>query len=572
MNSEKNSPKDINETYNNDENNEEDSNMLLNIEKKIIEDKNDSNILKNNKFILKCLIIVISLFIIISYHPKTKQNDNINKINIPSNNNSKENNQINNKTIEKPTDQNQIPKDTDKEKDKETDKEKDKETDKEKDKEKDKETDKEKDKEKIEDKNKDEQIINSDIIHNINISGNNKGFLNITTHHKGKFTKYDINENNQVYKDLYNSISYTPITENNTIIPSTQYSNDDYFQLCESKKLLDETKYKRSPNPKISVIVAYFNRNKFNLYVALRSIQNQSFKDIEIIYVDDGSTQNKIDEVKEEMKNDNRIILVTHKHNKGTLMTRADGVRYASGEYIILLDQDDMYYDNLVFEKLYKKAKELNADLVQFATLQYNTNRKTILNVQVQKNVFITQPELRTAFMQRISENRLSNCATRMVWDKFIRRTVYLEAINDLGDEYLNHRVFLYEDTIMMFELSQVAYSYFFYDFIGYRLNVHLQGKSRDSTSQNIQIIAMNQLLFIKLLLYKIDPKFDRYHIFKEWGFSRCSAEVMYLSRNDIDLLQEVIEVIDGLEKKYKNTARELLDCVTSIKKRFGIP
>ena len=571
MNSESNSPNDINVTSNNDENAEEDSNALLKIEKKITEDKNTSNIMKNNKFVLKFIVIVFSLFIIISYHPKTKQNDNIKKINIPSNNNSKENNQINNKTIEKPSDQNPNPKDksdvkeTDKEKDKETDKKKDKETDKEKD----KETDKEKDKETDKETDKEEQIIKSDIIHTID---NNKGFLKITTRHKGKFSKYDINENNQVYKDLYNSISYTPITENNIIIPSTQYSNDDYFKLCESKKLLDETKYKRSPKPKISVIVAYFNRNKFNLYIALRSIQNQSFKDIEIIYVDDGSTQNKIDEVKEEMKNDNRIILVTHKHNKGTLMTRADGVRYASGEYIILLDQDDMYYDNLVFEKLYKKAKELNADLVQFATLQYNNGRKNILNVQVQKNVFITQPELRTAFMQRLGENRLSNCATRMVWDKFIRRTVYLEAINDLGDEYLNHRVFLYEDTIMMFELSQVAYSYFFYDFIGYRLNVHLQGRSRDSTSQNIQIIAMNQLLFIKLLLYKIDPKFDRYHIFKEWGFSRCSAEVVYLSRNDIDLLQEVIEVIDELERKYKNTARELLNCVTSIKKRFGIP
>ena len=123
----------------------------------------------------------------------------------------------------------------------------------------------------------------------------------------------------------------------------------------------------------------------------------------------------------------------------------------------------------------------------------------------------------------------------------------------------------------MMFELSQVAYSYFFYDIVGYRLNVHLQGQSRAGSSNSIQIIAQNQLLFIKLLLYKIDPKFDRFHIFKEWGFSRCGAEVYYLSRNDIDLLQEVIEVIDELEREYKNTAKELLNCVIEIKKRFGI-
>ena len=76
------------------------------------------------------------------------------------------------------------------------------------------------------------------------------------------------------------------------------------------------------------------------------------------------------------MKNDNRIILITHKSNKGTLMTRADGVRYASGEYIILLDQDDLYYDNLVFENLYIKAKELNADIVQFEALEYRNKKK----------------------------------------------------------------------------------------------------------------------------------------------------------------------------------------------------
>ena len=123
----------------------------------------------------------------------------------------------------------------------------------------------------------------------------------------------------------------------------------------------------------------------------------------------------------------------------------------------------------------------------------------------------------------------------------------------------------------MMFELSQMAYSYYFYDIIGYRLNTYLQGKSRDFSSENGQIIAMNQLLFIKLLLYKIDPKYDRYHIFKEWGFGGCASEVKNLSKNDIDLLLEVIEVIEQLENKYKNTAKELLECVSYIKKRFQI-
>jgi len=103
--------------------------------------------------------------------------------------------------------------------------------------------------------------------------------------------------------------------------------------------------------------------NKFSLFIPLRSIQNQSFKDIEIIIVDDGSSENKITEVINEMKNDNRIILLRHKINKGTLISRIDGVRYASGEYILNIDQDDLFLDNLVFQNIYLKAKELDIDI-----------------------------------------------------------------------------------------------------------------------------------------------------------------------------------------------------------------
>ena len=122
------------------------------------------------------------------------------------------------------------------------------------------------------------------------------------------------------------------------------YANDTYFDLCDKKTLLDNTKYKRNINPKISVIIPYYNKDKFSIYIALRSIQNQSLKDIEIIIVDDGSSENVLKEVFEEMKDDNRIILLKHKENKGTLMSRADGVRYASGEYILHLDKDDLLY------------------------------------------------------------------------------------------------------------------------------------------------------------------------------------------------------------------------------------
>ena len=400
---------------------------------------------------------------------------------------------------------------------------------------------------------------------------NNKGFLKINTIHKSKYENYNYKENIIVYKDLDNSISYTPITESNFIKKSSQITNDTYFSLCDNKTLLDETKYKRNSKPKISVIIPYYNKDVFSLFIVLRSIQNQSLKDIEIIFVDDGSSEKKINELIEEIKNDNRIILLKHKENKGTLMSRVDGVRYASGEYILNMDQDDLLIDNLLLETLYRKVKELNVDILHFTAISYKNGITTKGGNLMPANKKITQPELKIAFLERIGEKRFDRFYTRQIWDKLVRRDVYLNAIKDLGDEYLNHRIFLYEDTLMMFELSQIAYSYYYYDYIGYRRDKNKAGKSRDASSTGIRIMAMNQLYFIKLLLYKIDPKYDRYIIFTQWGFAYCGSEAFSLDRSEIDLLQEVLEVIDELERLYKNTAKELLECANKIKKHFGL-
>ena len=195
----------------------------------------------------------------------------------------------------------------------------------------------------------------------------NKGFLEINTTHKGKFTYYDYASNIKIYKDLYKDISYIPITNSNFILQSNQISKEKFSKLCLKGVLLDKTKYKRNANPKISVVIPYFIISKnLTITMTLRSIQNQSLKDIEIIFVDDGSLEEKVKDVLNEMKNDNRIILLRHKERKSTLLTRVDGIRYSSGEYIIQIDQDDMYLNNLLFEKLYNKSKELDLDLIYF--------------------------------------------------------------------------------------------------------------------------------------------------------------------------------------------------------------
>ena len=114
--------------------------------------------------------------------------------------------------------------------------------------------------------------------------------------------------------------------------------------------------------PSVSIIVPVYNVEKY-LEKCLNSLVNQTLKDIEIIIVNDGSSDSSEIIVKEYKKKYKNIIYVT-KENGGLSSARNFGMVYATGEYIAFLDSDD-YTDKTLYEKMYKKAKETNSDYVE---------------------------------------------------------------------------------------------------------------------------------------------------------------------------------------------------------------
>ena len=92
--------------------------------------------------------------------------------------------------------------------------------------------------------------------------------------------------------------------------------------------------------PEISIIITVFNQEKC-FYKALRSVQNQSLKNIEIILVDDCSTDNSLEIMENYQKNDDRIILIKNPYNYGKIKSRSNAVKLARGRYILVIDGDD---------------------------------------------------------------------------------------------------------------------------------------------------------------------------------------------------------------------------------------
>lgn len=112
---------------------------------------------------------------------------------------------------------------------------------------------------------------------------------------------------------------------------------------------------------KVSVIIPVYNVEKY-IKKCLDSLINQTLKEIEFIFVNDGTPDNSVKIIKEYQKKDKRIKLY-EKANGGQASARNLGLKYAKGEYIAFIDSDD-YVDLELYEKLYNRAKKDDLDIV----------------------------------------------------------------------------------------------------------------------------------------------------------------------------------------------------------------
>jgi glycosyltransferase involved in cell wall biosynthesis len=125
--------------------------------------------------------------------------------------------------------------------------------------------------------------------------------------------------------------------------------------------------------PKISIIMPVYDAAKY-LDKCLKSVLNQTLKEIEILCVNDGSKDSSLDILREYEKKDSRIKVFTQE-NSGPARARNVGLKNAKGEYIWFVDADD-WCELMAAEVLYENVKEKNADMIIFAARSYDEQKK----------------------------------------------------------------------------------------------------------------------------------------------------------------------------------------------------
>ena len=190
-------------------------------------------------------------------------------------------------------------------------------------------------------------------------------------------------------------------------------------------------------NVKISIIVPVFNVEKY-LAECLNSLINQTLKDIEIICVDDGSTDSS-PLILEEFHNKDERVKIIRQENSGVSVARNNGIAIAQGEYIGFVDSDD-WVDKDFFEKLYNASQKYDVDIAVGDFYRRGKILKTKRLKYKKEKVFITPADkMKAVYAPKYN----------YVWNKIYRR----ESLLKINIPFEENRY--YEDIIW---LVQVIY------------------------------------------------------------------------------------------------------------------
>lgn len=183
-------------------------------------------------------------------------------------------------------------------------------------------------------------------------------------------------------------------------------------------------------NPLISVIIPVYNVEKY-LPQCLDSVINQTLKDIEIICVDDGSTDNSINILNEYAAKDKRIIIITQK-NLHAGIARNNGLKIARANYIIFLDSDDFFKQDML-ENMYKSAIKHGSDITICGFYKYDNKTNKIIKKMPNDEELVKK----SPFNPNNLKNKALNFTNPAPWNKLFSKEFFIR--NNLSfDNYIS--------------------------------------------------------------------------------------------------------------------------------------
>lgn len=290
--------------------------------------------------------------------------------------------------------------------------------------------------------------------------------------------------------------------------------------------------------PEISVIVPYFNVEKY-IEKCVNSIINQSFKDIEIILVNDGSIDKSRIICEDLSKSDERIVLIDQE-NMGVGISRNVGIKHARGEYVSFVDSDD-YIEKDMLEFLISNLKKNNADISTCGHYDcYINDDNTIIykNSKNRKESGLLNSE------EALKESLISGKISLYLMDKLYKKSLFT---NNMFPNIAIHEDVAILPKIMT-KINKVFYSFEpkYYRIIRKNSILNTRFSERDLNviavnKQNLNLIKKDYPFAIKQAEFKLFWSYlyliDRI-VCSESNFSGINGMLSFVRKNKFNILK----------------------------------
>ena len=327
--------------------------------------------------------------------------------------------------------------------------------------------------------------------------------------------------------------------------------------------------------PKVSIIIPVYNVEKY-LRQALDSVVNQTLKDIEIICIDDCSTDGSYEILQEYASKDDRFVVLKQEINQGQGVARNRGLDIAKGEYIGFIDPDD-WIELDMYEKMYNQAKNLFSEIVICDYQRYIEAEKIYLDrhffksaisIKKAKNLYINAYE-------NIDKDLINN--TLLVSPCYCVNRLYSKnLLNKYNIKFLNIRCC--EDVLFILN-SHICAKYISYiNSPFYKYRIHKNSTLYKSDEKYIPILQtfydINQFFTSKNLYSKFKLNIDYFIINNTiWTYNHLTNKTnkkiflknvkLFINKNDYKLLkselnkspsflQQVFSITNSSDKKHK--------------------
>ena len=326
-----------------------------------------------------------------------------------------------------------------------------------------------------------------------------------------------------------------------------------YMDRCK-KGILINGILKPYSKPKITALITSHNSENF-ISTAIRSVQNQDFNDIEILIVDDCSSDKTVEIIKTMKIKDKRIKLIQNKVNKGILYSKSLGVLKSNGKYIMFLDSDDLFVNKNIFLMCFNQAINYKIDVVEFSGFESHFNPfeinytmpKIPIYLRYKKNEeTIRQPELSNYVYRRLDDN-MFKLIDGYLWGKTIRSKVLKDSLKQIGRKIYNIKLNYGDDRLINFVLFKVAKSFKFIREFGIVYNQNNVSITHiNLTQSNCQDELTNIFFMYNFTKNTNETELAAFEIFKRFN------KIIYPGLNDQNNKRKLLNMIDlMMQDKY---------------------